>query len=155
MPPDLASFPSLESRYPPPNQYRVIPLVELMKVWELIFNQVDWSEMVEEAGGGENPDTYRDVFKMIMHSHIKDPLKQEEDRKDMRIELGKRDDAGTESWNDSSEDGDNYRHLEDHTILESVESSWGSEDYIDDETDDEENGDDEEDSDDEQDGDDN
>ena len=62
MPPDLASFPSLESRYPPANQYRVIPPVELMKAWEMILDQVDWSEVVQEVGGRENPDTYRDIF---------------------------------------------------------------------------------------------
>lgn len=55
MPPDLASFPAFESRYPPANQHRVIPPVELMKAWELILDQVDWSEVVQEAGGRETP----------------------------------------------------------------------------------------------------
>lgn len=49
MPPDLASFSALESRYPPGNQHRVIPPVELMKAWELILDQVNWTKMVQDA----------------------------------------------------------------------------------------------------------
>ena len=147
MPPDLASFPALESRYPPANQHRVIPPVELMKAWELILDQVDWSEVVQEAGGRENPDTYRDVFKTIVHSHIEELLKQEEYGKDMKIEFGKRgdEDTDTESGNDSSEEGggDGFRYFEDNTFLESDEGGCGSEDYTDDETDYEEDSDDE------------
>jgi len=37
-PPYLANFPSLESRYPPTSQYRVIPPIELMKAWESILD---------------------------------------------------------------------------------------------------------------------
>jgi len=146
-PPYLASFPSLESRYPPASQYRVIPPVRLMKAWESILDQIDWSKVVQEAGGREKPDTYRNVFKTIVHSHIEELLKQEDYGNDMKIELGKRDDrdTDTESGNDSSEDGDGdgFRHLEDNTFLESDESGYGSEDYTDDETDDEEDSDDE------------
>ena len=142
MPPDLTSFLSLESRYLP-NQYRVIPLVELMKAWELILDQVDWSEVVQKAEGRESPDTYRDVFRTIMHSYVEELLKQEKYRKDIKIELGDDENGDTESENDSSEDGDG----EDNTLLESDESGYGSEDYIDDETDDKTK--DEEDSDDE------
>ncbi len=106
-PPYLANFPSLESWYPPASQYRVIPPVELMKAWESILDQIDWSKVMQEAGGREKPDTYRNVFKTIVHSHIEELLKQEEYGKDMKIELGKRDDedTDTESGNDSSEDG--------------------------------------------------
>ncbi len=62
---------------------------------------------MQKAGGREKPDTYRNVFKTIVHSHIEELLKQEEYGKDMKIELGKRDDEDidTESGNDSSEDG--------------------------------------------------
>ena len=147
MPPNLASFLSLESRCPPANQYHVIPPVELMKAWELILDQVDWSEVVQEVGGKENPDTYRDVFKTIVHSHAEELLEEEKYRKDIKIELGKRDDedTDTESENDSSKDGDGdgFLHLEDNTFLEIDESGYGSEDYIDDETDDGEDSDDE------------
>ena len=146
-PPYLASFPSFESGCPPANHYRIIPPMELMKAWESIFDQVDWSEVMQEAGGREKPDTYRNVFKTIVYSHIEEQLKQEEYRKDMEIELGKLDneDTDTESGNDSSEDGDgdSFRHSEDNTFLESDESGYGSEDYTDDETDDEEDSDDE------------
>ena len=146
-PPDLASFPSLDSGCSPASRCRVIPPVELMKAWESILDQVDWSEVVQEVGGREKPDTYRDVFKTTVHSHIVGLLKQEEYGKDVKIEHGKRDDeeTDTESENDSSEDGggDGLRHLDDNTFLESDESGYGSEDYIDDETDDEENSDDE------------
>ncbi len=138
--PYLASFPSLESRYPPASQYRVIPPVELMKAWESALDQIDWSKVVQEAGGIEKPDTYRDVFKTIVHSHIEELLKQEDDE-----------DTNTESGNDTSEEGggDDFRHLEDNTFLESDESGFGSEDYTDDGTDDEEDSDDEDHSDDE------
>ena len=146
-PPYLTNFPSLESRYPPASQYRVIPPVELMKTWESILNQIDWSKVVQEAEGRENPNTYRNIFKTIVHSHIEEMLKQEENGKDMKIELGKRDDedTDTESGNDSSEEGggDGFRYFEDNTFLESDESGCGSEDYTDDETDDEEDSDDE------------
>ncbi len=102
---------------------------------------------MQEAGGREKPNTYRNVFKTIMHSHIKELLKQEDYGKDMKIELSKRDDrdTDTESRNDSSKDGDGdgFRHLEDNTFLESDESGYGSEDYTDDETNDEEDSDDE------------
>jgi hypothetical protein len=145
--PYLASFPSLESRYPPASQYSVIPPVALMKVWESTLDQIDWSKVVQEAGGIEKPDTYRNVFKTIVHSHIEELLKQEEYGKAMKIELGKLDDedADTESGNDTSEEGggDDFRHLEDNTFLESDESGFGSEDYTDDEADDEEDSDDE------------
>ena len=113
---------------------------------------MNWSKVVQKVGGTGSPDIYQDVFKRIIYSYIEEPLRQEEDK---GFELGKRNDAGIESWNGSSEDGDNVRRLEDdYTFLESVENSWGSEDYIDDETDDEEDSHDEEDSVDEQDSDD-
>jgi len=103
--------------------------------------------VVQEAGGREKPNTYRNIFKMIVHSHIEKMLNQEEYGKDMKIELGKRDDedTDTESRNDSSEKGggDGFRYFEDNTFLESDESGCGSEDYTDDETDDEEDSDDE------------
>ncbi len=73
-PPYLATFPSLESRYPPASQYRVIPPVELMKGWKSILDQINWSKVVEEAGVREKPDTYRNIFKTIVHSHIKEIL---------------------------------------------------------------------------------
>jgi hypothetical protein len=146
-PPYLANLPSLESRYPPASQYRVIPLIELMKAWESILDQIDWSKVVQDAGARENPDIYRDVFKMIVESHIEELLKQEGCSKDINIEFGKRDDEDTEteSGNDSSEDsgGDGFRHLEDNAFLESDGTEYGSEDYTDDETDDEEGSDDE------------
>ena len=59
-PPYLASFPSFDSKYPPANQYRIISPVELMKVWESILDQVDWSEVVQESGGRESP-TYIEI----------------------------------------------------------------------------------------------
>ena len=69
-----------------------------------------------------------------MHSHFEELLKQEEYRKDINIELGERDDkdTGTESGNNSSEDGggDGFRHLEDNTFLESDESGYGSKSMI-------------------------
>jgi len=146
-PPYLANFPSLEFYYPPASQDRVIPPLELMKAWKSILDQIDWSKVVEEAGGREKPDTYRNVFKTIVHSHIEEQLKQEEYGKDTKIVLGKRDDedTDTDSGNDSSEDGggDGFRHLGDNTFLESDESGYGSEDYTDDEIDDEEDSDDE------------
>ena len=73
-PPYLASFPSLESGCPA-NCYRIIPPMELMKAWESIFDQVDWSEVMQEAGGREKLDIYRNVFKMIFYSHIEEQLK--------------------------------------------------------------------------------
>ena len=134
-PPRLASFPSFDSKYPPANQYRIISPVELMKVWESILDQVDWSEVLQEAGGREKPQIYRDVFKTIVHSHIEEQ-KQEQYRKDMTFELSKRgdEDTDTENGNDSSEDGGGFRHFDDNAFLESDESGYGSEDYTDDET---------------------
>ena len=124
-----------------------------MKVWELTLDQIDWSKVVQEAGGIEKPDIYRNIFKTIVHSHIEELLKQEEYGKAMKIELGKLndEDTDTESGNDTSEEGGggDFRHLKDNTFLESDESGLGSEDYTDDETDDEEDSDDEDHSDDE------
>ena len=146
-PPYLASFPSLESRYPPASQYRVIPPVELMKTWERILDQIDWSKVVQETGGREKPNTYRNIFNTIVQSHIVKMLKQEGYGKDIKIKFGKRDDedTDTESGNDSSKEGggNGFRHFEDNTFLESDESGCGSEDYTDDETDNEEDSDDE------------
>jgi len=145
-PPYLASFPSSLESGCPPSRYRVIPPVELKRAWESVLDQVDWSEVVQEAEGRENPDIYRDVFRKIVESHIEELLKQEESGKDMKIELGKRDeDTDTESGNDSSEDGggDGFRDFEDNTFLESEECGYGSEDYTEDETDDEEDSEDE------------
>ena len=145
-PPCLASFPSSLESGCPPSRYRVIPPVELKKAWESILDQVDWSEVVQEAEGRENPDIYRDVFRKIVESHIAKLLKQGEYGKDMEIELGKQDeDTDTESGNDSSEEGggDGFRYFENNTFLESDESGCGSEDYTDGETDDEEDSDDE------------
>lgn len=146
-PPYLASFPSLDSGYPLISQYGDIPPVELTKAWESILDRVDWSEVVEDAGGTEKPDVYRDVFKTIVESHIRGLLKQVELSKDRNIGFGKGDDedTDTESGNDSSEDGggDGFRHFEDNAFLESEESGDGSEDYTDDESDDEEDSDDE------------
>ena len=58
-----------------------------MKVWGSILDQVNWSEVVQVAGGREKPDIYREVFRTIVHSHIEE-LKREAYRKDMQIELG-------------------------------------------------------------------
>ncbi len=88
-PPYLASFPSLESGSPPASRYRVISPVELMKAWELILDQVDWSEVVQEVEGRENPDIYRDIFRKIVESHITKLLKQEEYGKDIEIGFSK------------------------------------------------------------------
>ena len=138
MPLDLASFPVFESRYPPANQYRVIPLIELIKIQELIFNQIDWSEVIQEAGGRENPDTYRDIFKTIIYSHIKKLLKQKEYGKDIKIEFNKRGnkDTDTESKNNNNKEGggDSFRYFKDNTFLESDKGKYGSEDYINNET---------------------
>ena len=146
-PPYLASFPSLESRYPPASQYRVIPPVEMMKIWESILDQIDWSKVVQEAGGREKPNTYQNIFNTIVQSHIVKMLKQGEYGKDIKIEFGKRDDkdTNTESRNDSSKEGggNGFCHFEDNTFLESDESGCGSEDYTDDETDNEADNDDE------------
>ena len=138
-PPHLANFPSLDSGYSLVNQYGGIPLVELMKAWESILDQVDWSEVVQDAGGREKPHVYRDVFKMIVESHIGGLLKQNERSKDINIEFGKRDDEDTDT--DSGEDA--FRQFEDNKFLESDESGYGSENYTDDETDDDEDSDDE------------
>jgi len=97
-----------------------------MKAWDSILDQINWSKVVQEAGGRGKPDTYRYVFKTIVHSHIEELMKQEHDGKDMRIELSERDDevADTDTGNYSSEDGngDGFRHLMDNTFLESNES---------------------------------
>ncbi len=154
-PPYLASFPSSLESGCPPSRHRVISPVELKKAWGSILDQVDWSEVVQEAEGRENADIYRDVFRKIVESHITRLLKQEEYGKDMEIEFGKQDeDTDTESGNDSSEEGggDGFRHFEDDTFLESDESGCGSEDYTDDETDDEKDSDDEDQEDDDCDG---
>ena len=117
-----------------------------MKAWELILDQVDWSEVVQETGWRENPDTYRDIFKIIIYSYIEDLLKWEEYGKDMKIELGKRDnkDTDTESRNNSNEDsnGDSFRYFEDNIFLESNKSRYRSKDYIDNKIDNEEDSDD-------------
>lgn len=80
-----------------------------------------------------------------MHSHIKELLKQEEYGKAIKIEVGKLDnkDTETESRNDTSKEGgrDDFRYLEDNTFLESDKSGFGSEDYIDNETDNKEDSD--------------
>ena len=131
----LASFSSFNSKYSPAS--RAIPPVELMKAWESILDQVDWPEVMQEAGGREKP--YREIFTTIVHSHIEELLNQEEHGKDTNIELGKRDeDNDTESGDNSSEEGcgGGFRHFEDKTFLESDGSGYGSEDYTDDETED-------------------
>lgn len=65
-----------------------------MKAWESILDQVGWSQ-VEDAGGRETPDVYRDEFKMMIESHIGGLLKQAERGKGINIEFGKRDDEDT------------------------------------------------------------
>jgi hypothetical protein len=146
-PSHLASFPSLDSGYPSASQRHGIPSVELMKAWESILDQVDWSEVMQDAGGRGKPNIYRDVFQTVVQAHVEEQLKQEECREDMIFEHSKRDDedTDTESGNDSSEDGagDGFQHFEDNTFVESDESEFGSEDYADDENDDEEDSDDE------------
>lgn len=47
--------------------------------------------MVQEAVRRETPDTYRDVFKTIVHSRVEELLKRR-DRKDIKIEINERDD---------------------------------------------------------------
>ena len=123
-PPYLASLSSVDSGSPLITQYSDIPPVELMKAWESILDQVDWSEMVENGGGRERPDINLS--------------------KDRNIEFGKGDDGDidAESGNDNKEDsGDGFRHFEDNTFLESEESVYGSEEYTDDGTGDEEDSD--------------
>ena len=84
-----------------------------MKAWESILDQVDWSQVVKDAGGRENPDVYRDGFKMMMESHIGGLLKQAERGKDINIEFGKRDDKDTHTQSG----GDAFRHFEDNTFF--------------------------------------
>ncbi len=101
---------------------------------------------MQKARKREKSNAYRNVFKTIVYSHIKKLLKQEKYEKDMKIELDKRDDKNIniKNKNDSNKnDGENdFRHLENNTFLESDESKYGSENYIDDETNDEEDSDD-------------
>lgn len=67
-----------------------------------------------------------------MESHIRGLLDQEERSKDIEFKFGKGDeDDNTESG------GDGFGHFEDNTCMESIESGYGSEDYTDDDTDDE------------------
>lgn len=143
-PSHLASFPSLDSGYPPASQRHGIPSVELMKAWESILDQVDWSEVMQDAGGRGKPNIYRDVFQTIVQSHVEEQLEQEECRED---EHSKRDekDSDTESRNDSNEDSarNGFHHFEDNIFVESDKSGFGSEDYADEENDDEEDSDDE------------
>ncbi len=104
---------------------------ELMKAWESILDQIDWSEVVQDVGGRGKPNIYRDVFQTIVQAHIEEDNKEGDE------------DTDTESGNDS-EDGaaDGSQRIED-TFVESDESESGSEDYTDDEDDDEEDSDDE------------
>lgn len=62
--------------------------MELTKAWESMLKQVDWSDIVEDAGGRENPNTYRDLFRTIMPLYIEELLEQGEYRKDIKIEFG-------------------------------------------------------------------
>ncbi len=146
-PSHLASFSSLDSEYPSASQRHGIPSMKLMKAWESILDQVDWSEVMQDAEGREKLNIYRDVFQTIVQAHVEEQLKQEECREDMIFEHSKRDDedTDTESGNDSSENGaeDGFQHFEDNTFVKSDESEFGSEDYADDENDDEEDSDDE------------
>ena len=150
-PPYLASFPSLESRNPSTSRHPVVLPVELMRAWESILDQIDWSEVVRETGWRRKPNTYRDVFKTIVHSHVEE-LKRKEQKRNMSIERG---DEGTDtdSESDSTVDtgGDGFRDFEDETPLESDESGYGSEDYTDNGTEDDEDSDDKDQEDDESD----
>jgi len=146
-PSHLASFSSLDSEYSSVSQRHGIPSMKLMKAWEFILDQVDWSEVMQDAEEREKLNIYRDVFQTIVQVHVEEQLKQEECREDMIFEHSKRDDENidTESGNDSSENGagDGFQHFEDNTFVKSDESEFGSEDYADDENDDEEDSDDE------------
>lgn len=131
-PPYLANFLSLDFGYFLVNQYGGITLIELMKGWESILDQVDWSKVVQDGGRREKPYVYRDVLKMIVESHIRGLLKQKERGKDINIDFGKLDDEDTDT--DGGED--TFRQFEDNKILGSNECGYGSKDYTDYETDD-------------------
>lgn len=76
--------------------------MELVKAWESILDQVDWSEVVQGAGGRENPHVYQDAFKIVVNSHIGGLLKQKERSKDIDIGFGKRDeDTDTDGGEDA------------------------------------------------------
>jgi len=96
---------------------------------------------MQETREREKLNTYRNVFKTIVHSHIKKLLKQEEYEKDMKIELDKRDNKNTniENKNDSNKNENCFRHLKNNTFLKSDESEYKSENYTNDETNDEDN----------------
>jgi len=100
---------------------------------------------MQKAKKKEKFNAYRNVFKTIVHSHIERLLKQEKYKKDMKIELDKRDNKNIniESRNDSNENDDknDFRHLKNNTFLKSDESNYESEDYTNDETNDEEDSD--------------
>lgn len=115
-PPHLANPPSLDLGYPSISLFGDISLVEMIKVWKSLLHQVDWSEIVRDVGGRKKPDVYRDVFKMIMESHIEELLNQGEHREDVKIEFGKRDNE------DSDTEGEGFGHSEDDSCFENDES---------------------------------
>ncbi len=63
---------------------------------------------MQEAREREKFDAYRNVFKTIVHSHIKGLLKQKKYEKDMKIELDKRDNKNIDikSGNNSNKNDD-------------------------------------------------
>ena len=102
---------------------------------------------MQKAEEREKFNIHRNVFKMIVYFHIEKHLKQEEYRKNMKIELNKLDNKNIdiENENDSSKNDDenNFRHSKNNTFLKSDESEYKNKDYTDDETDDKKNSDDE------------
>lgn len=60
--------------------------MELTKAWRSIFDQVDWSEVMREAGGQTTPKTYQTFFKTIVNFYINELLKGGGCRKDTKFE---------------------------------------------------------------------
>ena len=102
----------------------------------IIFNQVDWSEVIQAVGGRKTFSTRNEIsLKWWYIPTLNKCSNKKNTKKDIKIELDK--DADTESRsNNSKEDvGDGLRHFEDKAFLVNNESKYRSEDCIDNETD--------------------
>ena len=102
-----------------------------MKAWELIFIQVDWSEVVLDVVENETSDFYWEAFEKALQAWIKELLKQGECKRGMCIDYYEEDEEdsqeteNTRSENDRSDDDsvNGSEHLDDNNFVESEEEN--------------------------------
>ena len=140
--PRLVSFPGFGSSHASLGLHQVSP-ADLMRAFESILNQIDWSQLVVDVVGKERSAIFRNAFEQVLLTQVEELLKQD---------FEKMKEPDFKSGDGNSEDRVRHVYGLGDISQSDMEAEYGSEDYDvdEDEDEDDDDDDDEEDNEDEE-----